>query len=220
MTVEIRILGGPEAIQGQLDEVLRELQQRFGSRSKVLSRTLNTAIDDWGLTILEPEVQKNLAGLRLRRRTGQLANRTRVNTAIRPVEGRDSLKVSVEIQSTDVPYARIQEFGGTIRPQEKQFLTIPLPAALTPAGVLRNTAEQLRETGRTFIAKSRQGNLIIFQRRGRGSRTRAGQEADITPLFVLLKRVQIPASKWASSAVDATLPKLPDFIRDAIEGIG
>lgn len=73
------------------------------------------------------------------------------------------------------------EHGATIRPRRRQWLTVPLPEALTAAGVPRRSSARAWEN--TFVQRSRRGNLLIFQKRGRG----------IVPLYVLRKSVEIPA---------------------------
>lgn len=83
-------------------------------------------------------------------------------------------------------YARIHEGwpdGRTstrIVPTRGQYLTIPLAAAKTPAGVTRGRARDFPDT---FVARSRRGQLFIFQRQGTA----------IVPLFLLVKEVVIPA---------------------------
>lgn len=78
-------------------------------------------------------------------------------------------------------YAAIHEYGGTIRPTNAKYLTLPLPAVKTKAGVVRGGARAFTET---FVAKSKRGNLILFQRQGK----------EIVPLFLLTKGpIKIPA---------------------------
>lgn len=80
----------------------------------------------------------------------------------------------------NVVYARIQEFGGTIVPKTSKYLAIPLPAALNANGTpIRPSA---RDWTNTFVARSKAGNLIIFQKR-------AGKAV---PLYVLKSKVYIP----------------------------
>lgn len=74
----------------------------------------------------------------------------------------------------------IHEYGGTI--SSSKLLTIPLPAALSSRGVpLKSSAA---DWSNTFVARSKAGNLIIFQRQGLGV---------IVPLYVLKDSVHIPA---------------------------
>lgn len=78
-------------------------------------------------------------------------------------------------------YASTQEFGATIRPKRAKWLTVPLPAAMDKRGIM--LLPKARDYPRTFIAKSRKGNLLIFQKIGKRK---------IIPLFVLKKSVKIP----------------------------
>lgn len=130
------------------------------------------------------------------RRTGSLARwlRWRVIT-----EGE---RVSLEL-AAEVPYARIQEFGGIINAKPGGWLTVPLPAALDA----RRVARRARTYPNTFIQRSRRGNLLIFQRRGK----------EIVPLFVLRKQVRLPGIKYGRRGVERALPKLYQRIAIVIE---
>ena len=99
---------------------------------------------------------------------------------------RDSVRVEgatfddIQGRIGGVHYLKIQETGGTITPKKAQYLTVPLPAAMDGAGVpLKRSA---REWDNTFVARSKNGNLLIFQRRGKA----------VTPLYLLVKKVTIP----------------------------
>jgi hypothetical protein len=73
-------------------------------------------------------------------------------------------------------YFRVLEEGhGGIRPTRAKVLTIPLEAALTPAGVPRFTARGAAEFyEHTFWHRSKAGKLILFGESG----------GELTPLFV------------------------------------
>lgn len=77
-------------------------------------------------------------------------------------------------------YARIQEYGGTIVPKHAKYLAIPLPSAMDSRGVPLLPSPRLWPN--TFVARSKAGNLLIFQKR-------AGK---IIPLYVLKSKVVIP----------------------------
>ncbi len=77
-------------------------------------------------------------------------------------------------------YLNTQEDGATITAKRSQYLTIPLPAALDAQGV--PLKKRARDWENTFVKKSKNGNLIIFQKNGSG----------ITPLYLLRKSVTIP----------------------------
>lgn len=88
----------------------------------------------------------------------------------------------------EVPYAVIQEEGGTVTPKRRQWLAIPF----------EGVKGFPREYNDTFFAMSKRGNLIMFQKRGK----------DKEPLFAMKKQAKIPASKWFSSVMDKQKEKL------------
>lgn len=129
----------------------------------------------------------------------------------------DTLETLEErVFSAGVPYADIQEFGGTIRPiPPRHYLTIPLPANLTGALVAREPSARAlreREPGRTFIAETKKGTLLIGRRLDEPTRSPidlgAHRDEDSPPiprrargpkrkarvewLFVLVEEVTIP----------------------------
>jgi hypothetical protein len=91
------------------------------------------------------------------------------------------------------PYP-IHEFGGTIAANRAAFLTIPLPAALDQRGVpIKRSA---KDWDNTFVQTSRNGNLLIFQRRGR----------EIVPLYVLKPEVRVRARLGARATLQEEMP--------------
>ena len=60
----------------------------------------------------------------------------------------------------------------------------------------------------TFVQYSKKGNLLIFQKRSRGS---------IVPLYILKKRVKIPARLGLGDYFFETTPKLTKSIMDIID---
>ena len=98
--------------------------------------------------------------------------------------------------------AAVQEFGATIKPKSASFLTIPLPAALDSNGLpLKKSA---REWENTFVAKTKKGNLVIFQKRGTA----------IIPLYVLKTSVTIPPRLGMQDTLTAGLPYFVDRAMD------
>ncbi|MBY0560003.1 hypothetical protein [Hyphomicrobium sp.] len=98
----------------------------------------------------------------------------------------------------------VHEYGATIRPKSAKFLTVPLPAALDGRGVpLKRSA---RDWQHTFVAKSRAGNLIIFQRRG----------SSVVPLYVLKTEVKIPPRLGMRTTLDAGIPYFVDRAADQV----
>ena len=100
----------------------------------------------------------------------------------------------LEVFSAGVPYARIQEYGGEVRPVRAKWLTIPLAPAKTAKGVQRGPA---RSFDGLFFYKSRKGNALL------GRRLTSGQ---IENFFLLKKRVHLKArlgfgKTWESDSI-------------------
>lgn len=135
----------------------------------------------------------------LSRRTGQLVKS--IASSIK-VSGKFSASGEVVGQiGSPLTYASAQEFGATIRPNRANWLTIPLPAAMDKRGV--PILPKARDWPRTFVQKSRKGNLIIFQRRG---------QRKIVPLYILKKEVRLPPRLNLTRAIEAGAPPLGDRI--------
>lgn len=107
-----------------------------------------------------------------------------------------------------LPYAQIQEDGGTVVPTHGQFLAIPLDAAKTPAGVARFAPRDAVANGydRTFIEDG-----IIFGAKWNGSRN------DFVPLFKLVRSVTIPAHHFVRDAFKKMQPKIEAEINAAVK---
>ncbi len=96
----------------------------------------------------------------------------------------------------------------TITPKKGKYLTIPLPAAMTKAGVLRGAARS-GPWGETFLAKTKAGNLVIFGKLKVMKGKSAGKlRKRIVPLFVLKKSVTIPARVHPDEILDWVAPKI------------
>jgi len=150
------------------------------------------------------KLEMNVSGRILNRRTGHLAQ---------------SIGAKIEKDGADwvgtvgsgygryqrLPYAEIHETGGVITPKHAKYLTIPLKAALTPAGVPKRGSA--RDWQNTCVGKSKAGDLIIFQKTGaKGSR--------LIPLYGLKKSVTIPAGHYMS----ITLKEMEKYFVMAIRG--
>lgn len=123
----------------------------------------------------------------LSKRTGKL-----VNSILRSVDVRGTTWEDLAGTIGGSGYLAIHEYGGTIKARGK-LLTIPLPAALSKRGTSPPFARQWKNT---FVARSKAGNLIIFQKRGR----------EIVPLYVLKSSVYIPPRLGMRKAIEDTLP--------------
>jgi hypothetical protein len=121
----------------------------------------------------------------LQRRTGDLI-RSFVPGVSPPGTGISDLESWLATRSK---YAGIHEEGkvGLRSDRPGGYLTIPITPeyggqALTAGGVLKGKYTDLRSVPGMFVKKSKKGNLILFEKVGKG----------IVPQFVLKKSVDIP----------------------------
>ena len=106
-----------------------------------------------------------------------------------------------------------------IVPKKGKYLTIPLPGAMTKAGVVKGGARS-GQWGETFVAKSKAGNLIIFGRqRIMTPGPKTGElKGQAIPLFLLKKSVVVPARVHPKEILDWIAPKIiEDFRKRGVE---
>jgi len=147
----------------------------------------------------------------LRYRSGRLSGSTKAIVVKKTTDGIYTGGIQVGTAYAGIHIARPGKEGGNtvIRPKHKKFLTIPLPAALTPAGVSRGSALSGMYHN-TFIQRSKNGNSIIF---GATKQVQfAGKIQKIVPLFLLVKKVTVPFRINASSLINWIKPKMESDI--------
>lgn len=121
------------------------------------------------------------------------------------VRGNKLQNLEGEIGGPPTPdWAWVHERGAVIKTKRAKYLTIPLPAALTSRGVPKKL--NARAWRNTFVAKSKAGNLLIFQKRGK----------NIVPLYFLKKRVRIPKRVGLEATLQKATPVFVDRLFDAL----
>lgn len=127
-----------------------------------------------------------IADLKTRMRGGNDTNHVRSgrlrNSMGQETKAEGSL-IKTLLGSMGVVYARIQEFGGLIKPKRGKYLAIPLSAAKTKAGVARYASP--RDIPGLVFLKSKTGNPILAQRVAKGKKSK------LVPMFVLVKSVTL-----------------------------
>ena len=186
-----------------LEAFARGLKRDWDGSTVALSRELRAFLD----TVAQALASRHSAAwpggtgaTTLSKRSGNLAQS--IIQSVQVTGG--TLADTVGTIGSDMIYARIQEFGGTIHAKNAQFLTIPLPAALDSSGLpLKSKA---RDWPNTFCRRSKAGNLIIFQTRG----------TSIVPLYVLKESVVIPPRLGMGKMLQAGMGYFVDRAADAI----
>lgn len=124
----------------------------------------------------------------LARRSGKLMAALRRAARVKETAKLSKVTGRVKLRSDRA----VHEDGGRIKPTSGQYVTVPLPAALNSNGTPKK--QRARDWTNTFMAKSRKGNLLIFQRKG----------GRLVPLYALKESVTVPARLGAvRSARDA-----------------
>jgi len=119
-------------------------------------------------------------------------------------------------------YARIQEFGGEVRPTGgRRYLTIPVADNLTPGGRVRwPSAADLNETypDLTYIVPGKNGNLLLFAKSKPGAKPpKSKKPPKPLLLFVLTRKVTIPPRLGFRKTWDGLAPKRVELIRQAVQ---
>ncbi len=152
-----------------LDTVVAALRQRHSTRWR------------WGRRLPEGDAR------------GQLAKRS--GNALRSLKPKIRGKIDDIAGSIVVPFPlSVHETGAVIRARGK-LLAIPLKAALDSRGVPKRRGP--RSWRNTFVARSKKGNLLIFQKKPGGK---------IVPLYVLKDKVRIPRRLGVGVTLEKAAP--------------
>lgn len=180
----------------------RDLEQRWDGSVKAVSQELSRMLADisaqliamhgrsWPDGTTQSSLSSRSGALVEAIRTGFSVSGTTLNTLV----GRFTLPPPYEIHET----------GGTMRARGGNFMAIPLPAALDGKGLPLKASP--RDWEDTFCAMSRNGNLLIFQKRG----------TTIVPLYVLKTSVTLPARLRVNDTFQTNLPRFLDRMVDRI----
>lgn len=150
------------------------------------------------------------------RRGGTTATRTAVRTgrlmgSYGHIARGTTLAIGVEAGSRALVYASVHEGldrrgaqrdETRIRPRRGRWLTVPLPAALTPAGVLRAPA---RAWSPTFVRRG-----IIYWRDERRRR--------VVPIFLLKREVVVPARPALARIAPRVMRDVEEAVRRVYAG--
>lgn len=159
---------------------------------------------------VERALKLNISGPILKVRSGRL--RSSIGSMITFED--NSLKAVIGSgarQGERVSYANIHETGGTITPKAGSFLTIPLKAAMTSAGVQRFTARDVINNRTKYITSFIRKGIIFGVLPGKSNR--------ITPLFILKTSVNIPARYYMSRTTEETSGEVVNIILRKIDEV-
>ncbi len=170
------------------DEFNKQLQKAHDTYRRGVKLTMFRA-----LTILEAAIMSNIRR-NFARRSGRLLNSIPNSKMVRD-DGKD---ITGEIGPVGVPYARIHEYGGIIKPKKSKFLAIPLEPVLGPDGIAK--ASPLDFKGRSFFSDQGSDGLILFVMEGNNPE----------PYFLMKRQVKIPERAYLRPAMEKNRDKIAE----------
>jgi len=197
-----------------LDKRGRRLLRRLETLdSAALFALLDEVLEREGQLTAAHIVKTKLSGSPLKRRTGSLA-RSIVGVSARH-QGFPALQIGV-FRGPALAYANIQEHGGEIRPRKARALAFAPPGspALTAAGVERHGGPRNYPGSLTFIpfkGVNAVGGLFDSVALKGVTSLR-----DITPVYLLLRRVFIKPKHYIRDGVMERLPAIAKAISKAL----
>jgi hypothetical protein len=106
----------------------------------------------------------------------------------------------------NVRYAAIHEYGGVIRPIKGQFLAIPTALSKTASGVARYSGPSTDPRPMAYVQSLRGQPLLVDA--SRTKRGKATKRYGVDVLYVLRRRVIIPARPYARPAMEEAAKNL------------
>jgi hypothetical protein len=191
-------------------ERFRQMQMDVPKSMKAVARMICIGV--------QREALRNLNNGFLDRKTGTLMRYVSAN--LRPVAVSDGWAIGLPKGDLEAKIGRVHETGATIKAKNGKFLRIPIPGG--PAGKNDPYAGMsIRGVPGFFIAKSKQGNPIIFKV---GSFDFSKKGSAFEPWYFLKQSVTLPSRPWFSAACATAIGEAPGLIAQqiakAIEGRG
>lgn len=112
-------------------------------------------------------------------------------------------------QGLEVPYARLQEYGGTVLPVKGKFLAIPVGPALNSIGLAKYRSA--RDAPGLVYVQSLKGQPLLVKL-VKGSK---GEAPRVEVWYVLRQSVTLPARRYLRDAWSAVLAELPARLADS-----
>lgn len=137
--------------------------------------------------------------------------------------GRGTLARSIRVRGEPSKYAKIFEYGGTIRPKNHQYLTVPVGVNRKADGSKKKRNTDLPEYRTFTIVPKKTGIKTVFYKQGgRKTTSRTGKTyiknpSRIQPYFHLVEQVEILPRRWASKAIQDARAKIHPYIRQSMD---
>lgn len=185
---------------------MRRIQRGFETMPQRMHAEFDRAFADWG------EDWRGSMLERFRGSTGELTTRTGAlkRSLGAKLSGTGSADLKLRLTSGGVPYARIQEQGGIIRPVKARFLAIPLEANKTAAGVARYPSPRAfisSHPGQTFFLRTDQGKLLLMWKNPTAAARKSARtgKGEAVPLWLLVRQVELSGPKAPTKTAPSRL---------------
>lgn len=170
---------------------MRRLQRGFQTMPERMNSEFGRAFEDWGESWRGKMLERfRGGGDELHTRTGALKR-----SLAAKVTGEGTPDLKLKLASGGVPYARLQEYGGIVRPVRAKFLAIPLEANKTAAGVARYPSPRefiAAHPKETFFLRSGGTLLLMWKNPTAAAKRSSGTGRGAVPLWMFVRQVEIP----------------------------
>lgn len=107
-----------------------------------------------------------------------------------------------------LPYAMLQEFGGTILPVKASMLAIPMEEALTSSGVAKFAPQDAASAGYDRVFFSNVGSQLMMW---------GVKDGQMFPLFLMVRSVTVQARPFAGPTLDANKTWVEGRLKHAVD---
>lgn len=181
----------------ELADTLRDLSKR--RLAAAIQTTLAMATAD-----LEDRARTNIRERMRERSRALLTSVRREMTTLDGGEMAGTVSVGGKWQGLDVPYARLQEYGGTVVPVRAKYLAIPVGPALNSVGLAKYKSP--RDAPQLQFVQSLKGNPLLVKL----TKGAKGEPPSVEVWYVLRRSVKLPARRYLRDAWTSIVAELPD----------
>jgi hypothetical protein len=174
---------------------MRRLERGLETAPERMQKSFRDAFNRWGEDWFGRMADRFRGGADgLHTRTGALKR-----SLNHVVQGGSLADLKLRLTSGGVAYARLQEYGGIVRPKNARFLCIPTEANKTAAGVARFGSPRAfiaAHPGETFFLRKNGKLLLMWKGPSPAVRKSAGAgKGEAVALWYLVRQVEIPGPK-------------------------
>lgn len=193
-------------------ETLGELAERLAHLAQSGLRKVELRVIEGAIQDLEARAKVNIE-TRLEQRSRKLATSLRHELKETPDGVVGTVTAGGTWQGLKVPYARLQEYGGTVVPVNGKYLTIPVGPALNAIGQAKYESAR-QAPGLQFVQSLKGQPLLVKLKKGP-----KGSAPTVEVWYVLRTSVTLPARRYLRDAQASVLAELPERLAREAAGL-